>query len=496
MKKQLLFFCLFGMSLSLQGMEKAIVLKEDPEEIPTAWQERPPMPLEHDVHSLKTLCLERIIHDGLDYDAALDNIKLLIEQAFCGKYGTWSEQLTSLTEYRGLDGPLFVLYGLPANLTPEMVKAHHEGSQKAIQRASETALSQLDLSYLALLFLPAEIDTTLTRCTDLNLADNQLISIDTTSLTQCYELFLTNNQLTSIDTSPLTRCQKLWLNSNQLTSIDTSGLTQCTYLDLSYNQLTTIDTSPLTRCQKLWLNSNQLTSIETTPLTRCKGLYLNNNQLTEINTTPLTQCEWLYLDNNQLSSIDTVPLTQCTYLCLTNNQLTSIDTSGLTQCLILNLSNNQLISIDTSGLTWCKWLILSGNPDLTELDLAPCENLHFLQLDQQLFEEETVQSYLTEHAFTSVTELDWYKDAPEGEKTDFILQNLCFHGSGLRAYYIPDLSQPRSEKRKERDAPSDEGPLKRSRTEENRGEKRRERPEDPTRAKKPRTTEKGKEPGE
>jgi len=180
MKTHVLIALSLIMSISLHGMERTIVPKGDSAPIPTSWDERPLMPLEHDVHSLKTLCLDTITHDRLDYDAAPANIKLLIEQALCAKFGVWSDELTTLAEHHGLDGPLFVLYGLPANLTPEMVKAHHEGSQTTIQRASKKDLSRLDLRNLDLLFVP----------------------IDTTPLTRCRTLYLSNNQLTSIDTAP------------------------------------------------------------------------------------------------------------------------------------------------------------------------------------------------------------------------------------------------------------------------------------------------------
>jgi len=71
--------------------------------------------------------------------------------------------------------------------------------------------------------------------------------------------------------------------------------------------------------------------------------------------------------------------------------------------------------------------------------------LRFLQLDQQLFEQDTIQDYLTAHAFKSVTELDWYKDAPEGDKTQFIRNNLYKIG-GEKVYYVPNLDQPHAEK--------------------------------------------------
>jgi len=71
--------------------------------------------------------------------------------------------------------------------------------------------------------------------------------------------------------------------------------------------------------------------------------------------------------------------------------------------------------------------------------------LRFLQLDQQLFEQDTIQDYLTEHAFKSVTELDWYKDAPEGDKTEFILKNLYKIDYREKVYCVPDLDQPHSE---------------------------------------------------
>jgi len=120
--------------------------------------------------------------------------------------------------------------------------------------------------------------------TNLNLSDNQLVSVDLSPLenfSTLEELDFEYNKLVSMDITLLQNCQrlkKLYLGSNQLATIDLTALKnskKLQKLSLDDNQIALIDLTPLKNCSKLQvltLDSNQLDSVDLSPLKNCPKL--------------------------------------------------------------------------------------------------------------------------------------------------------------------------------------------------------------------------------
>lgn len=89
----------------------------------------------------------------------------------------------------------------------------------------------------------------LATLTLLDLAMNQLTSINVSANTALTDLWLSDNKLTSIDVSANTQLITLFLSNNELTSIDVSANRALTGLQLFNNQLTPPDVSATTTLQ-------------------------------------------------------------------------------------------------------------------------------------------------------------------------------------------------------------------------------------------------------
>ena len=82
---------------------------------------------------------------------------------------------------------------------------------------------------------------------------------------------LENNKLTAIDKDQLpASLLDLNLAENEITSIDVSNLTHLTTLDLQRNQLKTLDLANLTHLTTLNLGSNKLETLDLTNLPNLK----------------------------------------------------------------------------------------------------------------------------------------------------------------------------------------------------------------------------------
>ena len=107
-----------------------------------------------------------------------------------------------------------------------------------------------------------------TGLTALNVASNNLTSLDLSSNTELRDIRVGNNNLTVLDVSSNTALQVLIVSGNQLTSLDVSGNSMLDWLIVNDNQLTALDLSNNYKLSVLDVSGNQLTGIDVSNIPR------------------------------------------------------------------------------------------------------------------------------------------------------------------------------------------------------------------------------------
>jgi len=125
--------------------------------------------------------------------------------------------------------------------------------------ASDNALEMLDLSKNV-------------NLTELNLAENQLPSLDVTVLTALETLDASANALETLDLSKNIALTELYLHENAFTAIDLEANTALIRLDVSTNELVTLEVENNTALTFLKANDNLLTVLDLTTNTSLEVL--------------------------------------------------------------------------------------------------------------------------------------------------------------------------------------------------------------------------------
>lgn len=183
-----------------------------------------------------------------------------------------------------------------------------------IERAWAAGDKELDLSYLKLAVIPAEVGQ-LTRLKKLNLGFNELTAVPDFigQFSQLETLALPYNQIESIPGvfGQLTRLKELHLYGNRLTLIPDwlADLAELECLDLAINEIASIPGSigQLTQLRTLVLAFNHLTAIPSAmfQLSQLENLNLNGNRLTVIpaSVAHLVNLRVLDLSDNRLNAV-------------------------------------------------------------------------------------------------------------------------------------------------------------------------------------------------
>lgn len=255
-----------------------------------------------------------------------------------------------------------------------------------------------------------------TNLLNLDVADNQLTSLDLSHNTELWYLRCNNNQLTSLDLNCNTALGCCDCHSNQLTSLDLSNNTALDTLECGGNPLTSLDVSkctnlrildffvyedqsyeiPLesldirncTALERLWCSRCQLTSLNVSNNTALHTLNCYNNRLTSLDLSHNMALEYLACYNNQLTSLDVSQNPALEKLFCDDNQLTSLDVSKNTALTLLWCNDCSLTSLDMSHNTALENLDCSNNM-LTSLDLSKntalktlnCNGNHLVSID-------------------------------------------------------------------------------------------------------------------
>lgn len=179
----------------------------------------------------------------------------------------------------------------------------------------------------------------------LQLAENQLTSIDFGGIKAIEYLNLSSNELTDINISNMTNMISLMLMDNQLQSIDLSNNFNISTLNIQYNKLKTMYFPNRSNLRLLYGSNNELESIDVSNAVNLEILQLDENLLSFIDLSNNTKLTSLSIDNNNLTSIDLSNNTMLTYISLDKNQLTNIKFPESNVTMIGNLFD-QNISYD------------------------------------------------------------------------------------------------------------------------------------------------------
>ena len=162
----------------------------------------------------------------------------------------------------------------------------------------------------------------------MELAGNQLNTLDLTGLTNLEELNCSANQLYTLNLKDVTKLKSLHCEDNHLTILNLSGLTNLGYLNCENNKLTTLHLTGLTELWGLSCSNNQLTSLNLTGLTKLWNMFCRKNQLTSLNLTGCVSLKYMYAEDQAVS----VPLSGSNY----KNPLNFINPDGQSMSATIN----------------------------------------------------------------------------------------------------------------------------------------------------------------
>ncbi len=247
-----------------------------------------------------------------------------------------------------------------------------------IHEAKIKGLTEIDLSYSDLTFIPKELFE-IRKITSLNLRGNNIEDIprEIFNLVDLKKLDLTNNYLDKLpsDVKYLNNLRVLFLGGNKLTELPTE-LRYLSYLEelyLTYNQFTQFPKiiTNVTSLKSLYIGGNQISTIpeEIVNLNNLRILNLSSNQLGEIPyyVFSLIKLKELYIAKNMVANIpsEIAKLKKLTVLNLSYNQIKFIpeELCCLSELLVLQLNQNQIkeIPYEISYLIKLEILGLSGN---------------------------------------------------------------------------------------------------------------------------------------
>ncbi len=255
---------------------------------------------------------------------------------------------------------------------------------------------------------------------------NNLTSVDLSSNINLDKLQIAENQLTSLDVSMLTNLVWLVCNNNFLTSLNVLPLVNLEEFNCSYNQLTAIDVTTLSNIYTLDVSHNQLSSIDLSGSESVVQLNLQNNQLASLDLSNLINAGSAFLNYNNLSTIDVSPLQSLLSFGISHNQLTTLDLSQNPVLVVANCSNNNLESLFVKNGANEFSLVLDNNP------------LNFICADE--FQIEAIQNQLISIGNLSCVVNSYCSFTPGGNYntiTGNIRLDSNNNGCEASDYYIP-----------------------------------------------------------
>ncbi|PAM92349.1 hypothetical protein B4N84_26470 [Flavobacterium sp. IR1] len=214
----------------------------------------------------------------------------------------------------------------------------------------------------------------------LHVNNNKLKDLDLSSNIDLYSLIAYDNELTNVNLTKSTELKTLWIYNNKLTSLDISSNIHLDQLNCGQNKLTELDISNNVDLEYLDVYSNYLTSLNVTKNTSLKSIDCYKNQLTSLNTDNNIILESLDCSSNALSTIDVKNNPELVYLNIGVNNIKEVDVTQQTKLDIfycfknqiksLNLSQNKLLTSFSCQENQLTSLDFSHNPELIWFDCS------------------------------------------------------------------------------------------------------------------------------
>lgn len=139
---------------------------------------------------------------------------------------------------------------------------------------------------------------------------NSWVSADMVTKIECNSKNIT--VLDGLEQFP--QLQSLSLYNNQLSQASVRGLPTLRHLNLAKNNLKTIELSALPMLEELYIFNNKLTALSLTKLPNVKLLKANENQLLTFVYADLPSLEKIYLFNNKIVTLDIYHLPKMHYM--------------------------------------------------------------------------------------------------------------------------------------------------------------------------------------
>ncbi len=188
----------------------------------------------------------------------------------------------------------------------------------------------------------------------LNVANNQISSLDLSNNPAIWQLYCYNNtQLEALDLRNNIMVKHICCDNCALKSLN---VTNCGYL------------------QFLTCIGNQLSKLDVSGSPLLTALYCDNNMLTALNIGSNPELQTLNCDNNRLQSLDASGLEDLKYLYCSYNELTQLNVDGCMALYSLTCHSNQLSSLDLSNCG------IPHSAASHPLDCAPMSSLQTIYL--------------------------------------------------------------------------------------------------------------------
>jgi len=161
-------------------------------------------------------------------------------------------------------------------------------------------------------------DSALLSCVKAQAEINHWKEVDQVHTLKCHGMKIKNtNGLASF-----VNLKSLSLYNNKLTNIDLHNLVKLEYVNVANNQLKTINLSALANLKTLYLFKNKLVNINFNDLVQLKKIRITNNRLTSLDISPLISLEKAYFFDNKLKDLVIKDLPKLKFIELRQNPMT------------------------------------------------------------------------------------------------------------------------------------------------------------------------------
>ena len=228
--------------------------------------------------------------------------------------------------------------------------------------------------------------TALDKLAILNIANNDLTSLDVSGCAALEELQCDGNYLTSLDVSGCVELVKINCENNDLTTLDASDCVALEELICSYNSLTTLDASDCIALEKLTCYDNSLTSLYVTGCVALESILCDINKLTSLDVSGLVALKELKCSASNLVSLELSGCAALETLECTDNKLTELDVADCVALITLKCYANKLTELDVTGCVALEELLCDFN-SISSLDIDGLIALNRLNCDHNLLTE-------------------------------------------------------------------------------------------------------------